>query len=216
MTSSEGPAGRQRSGERPNTSPARGRGGRTLRDLGLSLAVLAGMVLVLTGLSRGCSFSPGGISVDPHAVPTVDQSAELRSAAARVGFSVRDPRLPAGWRANSADVSDAGATPGGPRVVQVGWLTAAGRYLRFAQSSADSADLARFEAGRPPGENPVSTGTVDVAGRQWTVYPGLRDEPSWLTDLGGVRLLITGSGSPDEFRTLAAAAQSAPVLPRSP
>jgi hypothetical protein len=203
-------------GARPGTRSAPRRGGRTLRDLGLSLAVLVGLVLVLTGLTRGCSFSPGGISVDPHAVPTVDQSAELRNAAAQVGFPVRDPRLPAGWRANSADVSSVTAAPGAARVVQVGWLSAAGRYLRFAQSSADPAELATFEAGRPVGDAPPPAGTVLVDGQQWTNYPGARGEPAWLADLGGVRLLITGSGSPDEFRTLAAAAQSAPVLPKAP
>jgi hypothetical protein len=205
---------RQRTGDRPGRPTAPGRSARTLRDLGLSLAVLVGLVLLLTGVTRGCSFSPGGISVDPHAVPTVDPSAELRGAAARVDFPVRDPRLPAGWRANSADVSPVAATAGAPRVVQVGWLTAAGRYLRLAQSSADPAELGGFAAGRPVGDAPAPSGTVVVDGRQWTTYPALHGEPAWVTDLGAVRLLVTGSGSAEEFRTLAAAAQAAPVLPR--
>jgi len=189
------------------------RGSRTLRDLGLSLAVLVGLVLVLTALGRGCSFSPGGISIDPHAVPTVDQAAELRSAASRVGFPVREPRLPEGWRANSADVASTVDAAGAPSAVRVGLLTAEGRYLRFSQSSASAADLARFEAGLPPGAQPPARETVDVAGLRWTTYPGLRTETAWVTDLGGVRLLITGSGTPDEFRVLAAAAAAAPVLP---
>jgi hypothetical protein len=192
---------------------APGRGGRTIRDLGLSLAVLVGLVLVLTALGRGCSFSPGGISVDPHAVPTVDQAAELRSAARRVGFPVREPRLPQGWRANSADVASTGDATGAPSAVRVGLLTAEGRYLRFSQSSATATELVRFEAGLPPGAQPPVRETVEVAGLRWTAYPGMRNEAAWVADLDGVRLLITGSGTPEEFRVLAAAAAAAPVLP---
>jgi hypothetical protein len=33
----------------------------------------------------------------------------------------------------------------------------------------------------------------------------VRSDSSWVTDLGAVRLFITGNGNPGEFRTMAAA-----------
>lgn len=47
----------------------------------------------------------------------------------------------------------------------------------------------------------------------WTKYPGRRDEQSWVADLDGVRVLITGSANADQFRTMAAALPSAKVVP---
>ncbi|MCP2165674.1 Protein of unknown function (DUF4245) [Goodfellowiella coeruleoviolacea] len=176
----------------------------------LSLVVLGVLVVVLGGISRGCSFSPGGPSVDSAAGPTVDQDVALHRAAGLVDFPVREPQLPAGWRANSSDTV---TTAAGATSVQVGWLTAQGRYLRLAQSSAEVVDLVRLEADLAADAQPSAGPTMEVDGQVWTEYPGRQDERSWVTDLAGVRLLITGNGDQDEVRTVAAAVQRAPTLP---
>jgi hypothetical protein len=62
------------------------------------------------------------------------------------------------------------------------------------------------------------TGTVDVDGTRWIVYRGDSTEPVWTTRLGGAvgtQIAITGAGSTDQFRTLAAATESQPPLPAS-
>ncbi|KAA2263995.1 DUF4245 domain-containing protein [Solihabitans fulvus] len=183
---------------------------KTARDMVLSLVALIVVLIALGSLGRGCAFSPGGPKVDPKAVPTVDQHAELRDAAGIVGFPVRDPNAPAGWRVNSAQTA---ATPSGASSVQVGWLTAGGRYLRLAQSSAPLDELVRFEGGLDRNAAVPADGSLQVAGRTWTGYPGQHDERAWATDLDGVRVLITGSGTQDEVRALASAVQDSTVLP---
>ena len=52
-----------------------------------------------------------------------------------------------------------------------------------------------------------------MTGTTWVSYTDTR-EPIRIAGLDGVRLLITGSGNDDEFRTLAAAATGGEVLPR--
>lgn len=164
------------------------------------------VALLLAGLSRACSFSPGGPDTSRATRPQVDPTAELVEAAAAVPFPVRVPRLPAGWQANSSAVHPVGGA--GAQVVQVGWLTPSGAYLRLAQSSAPAEALVPAETG----EQPAAIGVVPLNGVSWVIYPAVRDERAWVADLGEVRLLVTGSGSEQQFRILATAAQAAPSL----
>lgn len=178
----------------------------------LSLAVLLVIIGAIVWLTRGCEFSPTGPSVDPASAPTVDATRELAGAARRVEFAVRIPAVPADWRSNSANTVPVGTGNEATTAVRVGWITPAGGYLRLSQSKAAVSALVVMEAGG--GINPDSTGSVDVDGRRWSKHPGRGSEPSWVTSLDGVQLLITGSGSEAEFRTLAAAAQSAKPVER--
>lgn len=182
----------------------------SMRDMVVALAVLVGMVLLLGGVTRSCSFAPGGPITDPAGAPVVDAPAALREL--RVPLPLRIPAVPAGWRSNSVGQD---RVEGG-RVVRVGYLTSEGRYLRLLQSdAAEPAVLAR-----EVGTNPVaSRGTVDVDGQRWTVYSrGGQSEPLWTADVptgdgGSVRMLITGSAPEPDFRTLAAAARTGELLP---
>jgi hypothetical protein len=202
--------------DRQSEDPARGepggrsRGQQSARDVLLSMVPLVLIVLALAGLAGMCSFSPGGPSIDPRAVPTVDAAERLGRAASTVPFPVRSPELPAGWRANSAGVDRVGDELDAPRAVRVGWRTPDGNYLRLSQSSAGEAELAVFETE----QRAAPTGAVQAAGRIWVRYPGPRAEQAWVTDLGEVRLLVTGSGTEEQFRTLTDATLDAPVLPR--
>ncbi|HEX5401998.1 MAG TPA: DUF4245 domain-containing protein [Pseudonocardiaceae bacterium] len=193
----------------PEQVPAGGRGsgrGRAgMRDMLWSMLVLGLGILLLAGLTKGCSFSPGGPSADSTAtVQVVDVQGELRAAAGQVKFPLREPRLPAGWRANSDSVDPLGSN-GTDQAVRVGWITPGDRYLQVSQSDADVMDLVRSAAGLADDVTVRPTGTETVNGTKWTVYPGIRAESSWVTDLGTDRLFITGNGTTAEFRTLAVA-----------
>ncbi|MBM7771911.1 hypothetical protein JOD54_002115 [Actinokineospora baliensis] len=159
----------------------------------LALLIIIGAPLVLT---RACTFSPGAPQADPASAPKVDVADSLGRAQAP--FRVRVPSVPSAWQGNS--VSSGRVDPSG-RVVRAGWLTP-DRFIQLSQSDAELTDLVAAETGTQG----LATGVEDVDGTQWTVFPGRRDEQAWVADVGGVRLLITGSATAEEFRTLAAAA----------
>jgi Protein of unknown function (DUF4245) len=172
-----------------------------------AIGVLLLVVLVVGGLSRSCTFTPAGPTIDSSRLPVVDAPAELRRLAVDVPFPVRVPAVPADWRANSADRE---SLPGGARSVRTGYLTPEGRFLRLLQSDASEEALLTTETGGAPA---VAQGVVEVGGRRWVAYtgPGERAEPIWITevtatDAPAVRMLVTGSGSEPDLRTLAEAA----------
>jgi hypothetical protein len=182
-----------------------------MRDMVLTIVLLAVVVLVVAGLAGMCAFSPGEPQTDRATAPTVDASVELARAAGTVTFPVRDPGVPAGWRANSFGLRPVGDDMKGPRAVRVGWLLPAGGYLRLSQSDATEVDLVRLETQR---RRPTAAGSVDVNGVTWVRYPSVREETALVADLGGVRLLVTGSASDQDLRALAAAVLAAPPMPR--
>ena len=195
------------SGPDPGPPAKPPRSALTVRDMVGAVVVLVAIVLVFAGVTRSCSFAPGGPSVDPAAGPTADAPAQLRVLAGAMPFPLRVPALPQGWRANSVSTERVGAA--GDRAVRVGYLTPDGRFLRLVQSGADEAALLATEAEGTP----VASGPVAVNGTTWVTYTDGTREPIRIAALDGVRLLITGSGTDDEFRTLAAAATGADVLP---
>jgi hypothetical protein len=194
------------------TKPS-GRAGHGLRDMVLSLAVLLVVIGSILGITRSCSFSPGGPSVDQGAQPTVDAPAELRSAATRVEFPVREITLPQGWRANAATVSPVGTGSTATVAVRVGLVTSEGHYLRLSQSNAPTSILLVSEPGLDTDIPPSETGTQKAAGLAWTVYPGRPGEQTWVAKQKDVVFVISGSGTADEKRTIAATAASGAVLP---
>jgi hypothetical protein len=177
------------------------------RDMFWSLAPLVLACIVLAGLMGMCSFQPTGQNTGP--APSYDASDALRADAAQLGFPVRLPKLPDGWHANSGQRGAIDAA----RTSTVGYLTPRGMYVSLTQSNADEQRLvASF------GTDLYPTGAQDVDGISWVVYQGgEKTRPVWTTRLGGptgpTQVAITGAGSPDEFRTLAAATQSQPPLP---
>lgn len=180
----------------------------TVRDMAGAVIVLVAIVLVFAGVTRSCSFAPAGPSVDPGAGPTVDAPAQLRVLAGSMPFPLRVPVPPPDWRATTVDTARVGAA--GARAVRTGYLTAEGHYLRLVQSDADETALLATEAEGAP----VAVGPVAVGGTTWVSYTDGTREPIRIAALDGVRLLITGSGTDEEFRTLAAAATGGDVLPR--
>ncbi|NHD17871.1 MULTISPECIES: DUF4245 domain-containing protein [unclassified Actinopolyspora] len=188
-----------RSGGSPGVAP------RSVRAMVFAMLPLVLVVLGIAGLTGRCSVNPLGSSLDTGTAPTVNASQEFESAAAGVDFPVLHPHPPDGWRANSADTEQITQQDS---AVRVGWLTEDTHYVRLSQSSAPEAELVSSETEQPP----RARGTVRAAGEQWVVYESVRSEVAWVGERSGVRLLITGNGTEEEFRMMARAAIDAPVV----
>jgi hypothetical protein len=187
-----------------------------------SLAPLVAACALLAGLAGTCTFAPDATTTRP--VPSYDAVGALRADAAALGFPIRLPRLPQGWQANSGNRGgiDNGRTDQstGQRLravtSTVGYISPTGMYVSLTQSNADEDKLVdSIRSSSRPTVHP--TGTVDVDGTSWVVYQGEGVEPVWTARLdaatGPAQLAVTGAGSADQFRTLAAATQSQPPLP---
>ncbi|WP_166664264.1 DUF4245 domain-containing protein [Actinophytocola oryzae] len=187
-----------------------GRAGLRMRDMLGAVLLLVAIIGVVLWFFGGCSFSPGGPSVDSASIPSADASGELSRTAGSVEFGVRSPSVPGKWRANSTSTGPVGSGASGNVVVRVGWVTPSGAFLQLSQSGGDPADVLTTETGQT--EAPAANGSVDVGGVTWTSYPGRRDEAAWVTELDGTVLLITGSADEAEFRQLATATVKATPL----
>nr|WP_293331703.1 DUF4245 domain-containing protein [Mycobacterium sp.] len=193
------------------------------RDMFWSLAPLVLGCIVLAGMVGMCSLAPGGTT--RGTIPSYDAAAALRADAATLGFPIRLPQLPVGWKPNSGSRGgiENGRTDAstGQRLnaatSTVGYITPTGMYVSLTQSNADEDKLV---GSIHPGMYP--TGTVDVSGFNWIVYQGADQngaaaEPVWTTRLpspvGPTQIAVTGAGSTDQFRTLATATQSQSPLP---
>lgn len=190
--------------------PAKSRLAQGPRDMLISLLVLTAIVGAVLGITRACSFSPGGPTIDPSSAPTVDAGAELRAAARAVDFDLREPTLPSGWRANSSGTAPVGTGAGASVSVRIGLLTPAGTFLQVSQSGAAADELVAADTG----QRAAATGTTGAGGAEWTTYPGRRGEAVWVAAIGGTTTLLTGTAGEMEFAQLAAAMVAAPVLPR--
>jgi Protein of unknown function (DUF4245) len=186
------------------TGPARkpDRSSLTVRHMAAAVGLLVAIVVVLGLVSRGAGFAPGGPTVDDSRLPTVDAPAELGRRQASTPFPLRVPAVPAGWRANSAGVDPVGP---GHRAVRVGYVTPDAAFVQVQQTDApEEAVLAAASGARVL----AAQGPQDVAGQRWTVYGTRPGEPVWIADTGAVRWVVTGTGTDDEFRALAAAVRS--------
>ena len=169
-----------------------------------------------------CSFAPGGPGPGP--APDYDAPAALQADADALRIPIRVPALPEGWRANSGSRAGIDARPDGPvrasrraRCPRPSAIsTPTGMYLALTQSNADEEKLVGSID-----SDMVPTGT---AGCRRRAVGGLRRrrrgaEPVWTTRLNGptgpAQIAIRGAGGTDEYRTLAAAVQKQPPLPRS-
>ena len=175
------------------------------RDIIWSLIPLVLFIVIIAGIARSCSFSPDGPTAGP--VPQFDIEAALAFDAAELDFPIRNPVVPDNWQPNSGSRGTAPGDDGGD-VSTVGYITDAGRYLQLSQSSATEETLVPWVAGGPR----ASTGADLYEGNSWVQYDEEGSEPIWVTDLGDVRVLVTGSGSTEEFTTLATAiGQAEPI-----
>lgn len=173
---------------------------KTLSSMAIAAAVLGLIAFGLMFLYGNAGFAPAGPS-DGQA-PTADVDGGLTRAAPLVGFPVVIPKdEPDGWHPNSFSFTAAPGSSDAPPAVRAGWLTEQGRFITLVQSSGKLEGVQQAELG----EVGPATGRVDVDGVTWTEVPGRRSEVAWVRTDDGVTYLITGSASPDDFRTLATA-----------
>ena len=205
----------------PAARPAKPRVLQDGRDMFWSLAPLILACIVLAGLVGMCSFRPNGPA--DGSAPTYDVATALQADANAVGFPIRLPTLPAGWQANSGTRAgiEAGRSAGADGAKQqavtsrVGYIAPSKMYVSLTQSNADETALVRSI-----GDAVYPTGTEDVDGVTWIVYQGGDGtEPVWTTRLkssGGItQVAISGAGTAEDFRALAAATQTQqPLLPK--
>jgi len=190
------------------------------RDMFWSLAPLVVACVVLAGLVGMCSFRPNGPA--DGGVPSYDAPAALKADAETLGIPIRLPKLPDGWQANSGARGGIDAGLSDPKTGQrehavtskVGYIAPSRMFVSLTQSNADEAALVSSIH-----RSMVPTGAQDVDGVKWVVYEGGEGtEPVWTTRLdsprGAAQLAITGSGSSDDFRTLALGTQTQqPIVP---
>ncbi|MEV1293254.1 DUF4245 family protein [Pseudonocardia sp. NPDC049635] len=208
----ERPVGRTAPRFGPRALRKPGRGETSVRDMIGALLILLPVGLLLFSVGNSCSFAPGMPVEDPNSGPTVNASARLAEYAVGSAFPLRVPDVP--FRANS---TDRGPVDGGGTAVRIGYVTPDADFLSLVQTDGTAEGVLATEsgaAGRGDGP-PLMRGTVDAGGLDWEVYQREGGEPFRIATLPGdpeVRLLITGSGSDEQFRILAEAVVEAPTV----
>jgi hypothetical protein len=207
----------------PVPKPAKSRLLQDGRDMFWSMAPLVLACVVLAGMLGMCSFQASGPGEGP--APSYDAPAALQADADALKIPIRLPQLSDEWRSNSGSRKgiDGGRTDPATRErlravsSTVGYLAPSGMYLALTQSNADEDKLVGSI-----NTDVYPTGVEDVDGVNWVVYDGGDQdgrpaEPVWTTRLDGptgpAQIAITGAAGTDEFRTLAAATQTASPLP---
>ncbi len=101
--------------------------------------------------------------------------------------------------------------------MRIGFVTPDADFLSLVQTDGSVEGVLATEsgsAGRGDGP-PTRRGTVQAGGLTWEVYGAEGGEPFRVATLPGrpeVRALVTGSGSDEQFRTLAEALVAAPPV----
>ncbi|TSD46106.1 DUF4245 family protein [Rhodococcus sp. KBS0724] len=177
------------------------------KDMVWSLVPLVLFCIIIAGIASQCTFSPGGPTQGP--IPSVDIDAALNYDAKELGFPIRKPEVPEGWTPNSGSRKVITGDGGGDSST-VGFITSNGSYIQLTQSNAEEFPLVSYVAG---GQR-FATGVEDIDGHTWNVFGGEGVESIWVTDVDGVRLLITGAAPAEDFTTLARnAGQAEPIVP---
>lgn len=177
------------------------------RNIALNMVLIVVIMVVAVGATGLCTFNPGKPEQGP--VQEVDAATFLDMEARAVDFPVVYPQAPEGWVTNSARRSMIAQQP----APVVGWVTADGGFLQLTQTGASLDDAARQADTKPRDLDR----TEELAGNEVQIYTSeaadVRD--LWVVDAGQSRLVLTGAGTDEEFRTLIAAAlDAAPIQPQ--
>ncbi|WP_235923005.1 DUF4245 domain-containing protein [Corynebacterium lizhenjunii] len=176
------------------------------RDMVLSLGVTVLMMLVVVGATGLCTINPE--ETDYARSNPVDSRTFIDLESRTTDTPLRHPDVPEGWSPNSARRTSLA----GQSAAVVGWVTAQDGFVQAAQTSVELEDALKNYDGNYRGER----STIDVDGTPVQVYAsderGVRE--LWGFDLGDARVILTGSASEDDFRTLVRAFRAAAPLAR--
>lgn len=181
------------------------------RDLIISLGVLLVVMFFSVGFTGMCSFNPG--SADKSGpVQEVDIDTILKTDARGLGIPVRLPTLPDNWEANSGRRTMVDNEPSS----KAGWVIDGEAFLAVTQTVAELKDAVNDEDGEYREETdtfvvPASKSSTgeDVT---WQIWSGDDVKQIWAVDLGDVRLLISGTATEAQYRTMAEAVTKAEPL----
>lgn len=134
-------------------------------------------------------------------VREVDPASTVRLAAERAGYAVEAPAgLPEDYRPTSARTDAGFAGEGDPVTLEIGYLTPSSEFAGFTIS-----DDPRAEPVRAALDGATDEGPVDLDGESWTRLTTERGETALTRESEGAVLVVTGSASDEELRTVAAA-----------
>ncbi len=151
------------------------------------------LVVMVLALAYFCS------PQNPDPVVEIDPSNSIRYAASLALIALPVPELADDWRSTSAEVDAAEGGQLGPVTLTIGYVTPEQNFARYVVSTDPTAEL--IEALLQDAD-PV--GALTIAGQPWEEFTTDRDERLYLASFDGLRLVVTGSASQDELRTLAA------------
>jgi uncharacterized protein DUF4245 len=158
------------------------------RSLGLMAVVIAALLLI--GPARTLVF-PGAAKLRP-----VDYTHQVAAFKAIAGTVLSPTDLPKAWRANSASFD---STPVRAHL-HVGFATPGSLFAGFDESNGPAAQLISRVLG-PRGAK--VTGTTTIAGGSWEMRRSQRGEQALTTTTGRLTLVVTGSATDAQLRTLA-------------
>ncbi|KJR04848.1 DUF4245 domain-containing protein [Gordonia sihwensis] len=174
------------------------------RDLVWSLIPLLVIALIVAGVSGSCSWGFGN-SATEQKIPSFNVSAGLHADAESMPFPIREPKLPANWKANSGSTQEIGATLSS----NVGWITPNGVYIQLTQTAATEEQLVP----KLLGDGASGGGVREISGQRWVTYSGDDHRKAWIADMGDVRVGVVSRGEDSDMQTLAKAVTEAEPLP---
>jgi Protein of unknown function (DUF4245) len=187
------------SGDAPAGDPARAvdvvrptRPVKTFTDMARSLGLMAVVIgaLLLIGPARTLVF-PGSARMQP-----VDYSHRVAAFKDVVGTVLSPTDLPRGWRANAASFD----ARGDRAHLRLGFATPGSLFAGLDESNGPPAQLVSSVLG-PPGARVI--GTTTIGGETWDVRRSQRGEEALTLRTGPLTLVITGSATNEQLRTLA-------------
>jgi hypothetical protein len=132
-------------------------------------------------------------------VRTVDPSSTVQLAAARAGYDLLVPTgLDERYVVTSARTDAGDAGEGDPVTLEIGYLTPSEEFAGFVVSDDRAADPVTAVL-----DGAQERGTVDVGGESWTRSTTADGETALSREAEGVTVLVTGSASDEELRTVA-------------
>ena len=158
------------------------RGGRSPKDMALSLLVLIVPVVLIMVIYRGLHGGDSPVTVDPT---------EEVTRAGRVGLTLTPRELPEGWQITTAHFD------GRTNTLRLGYLTGTKDGLQFVE--AKRPELAREELTT----SGAQTGTVDVEGVEWQTWTGRAKENALVLTRDGVTVVISGQAARADLIALA-------------
>lgn len=155
------------------------------------LRSLLPLVVIVLGLAYFCTPH----NVDP--VTEIDPSDSIRYAASLSDVPLPVPMLADTWRPTSVAVDAPPDAGPGPLTLTIGYVTPTEEFAKYVVST-DSASVAISDLLT----DADTAGRITLAGQSWEEFTTSRGERLYLRTDGDLRLLVTGSASEDEVRTL--------------